>query len=397
MNKNILNTGVQNFINKNIDTDIVSLLLKKSVFEDISPSELAQQIQSKKKCQKKLPTWFETPAIYYPKKINIEQTSSEISAHYKSKIVKGKSLLDLTGGFGIDSYYFSKKIDTVFHCEIDKNLHEIASYNLKVLGAKNIQTSAKNGIDFLKTSNRNFDWLYLDPSRRNETKGKVFRLSDCKPNVVENLELLFSKSENILLKTSPLLDISIGIKELHCVKEIHVVSVNNDAKELLWVLKKDFVGEIDIKTVNFVKSGVQIFDLRPSEEKSAISEYSFPLNYIYEPNASILKSGAFKSVGMKFNLKKLHTHTHLYTSNNLVDFPGRRFEIEKVIPYNKKSIKELGLKIANIATRNFTDSVVTIRKKFKIKEGGERYLFFVKNAEDKYQVLVCSKIQKDFQ
>lgn len=370
----------------------MSLLLKRSIFEGISPQELAQQIESKKKCQKKLPTWFEAPGIYYPKKVNIEQTSSEISAQYKSEIVEGKSLLDLTGGFGIDSYYFSKKITSVSYCEIDKNLHEIASHNFKTFGTKNIQTFAENGLDLLKNSNQNFDWLYIDPSRRNETKGKVFKLSDCEPNLVENLDLLFSKSENLLIKTAPLLDISMGISELSDVKEIHVVAINNDVKELLWVLEKGFIGEIGIKTVNFAKSEQQHFDFVLNDEKHVVSQYSEPLTYIYEPNASILKSGAFKTVGATYGLKKLQQHTHLYTSEKLVDFAGRRFQVLSVHNYNKKSIKKLNTAKANITTRNFPDSVATIRKKFKIKEGGDTYLFFFKNLDDIHQVALCHKI-----
>ncbi|MEP3209467.1 MAG: class I SAM-dependent methyltransferase [Maribacter sp.] len=369
----------------------MSVLLKKPVFKGISQQELAQQIEGRKKCQKKLPTWFETPGIYFPKKVNIEQTSSEISAEYKSNIVNGDSLVDVTGGFGIDSYYFSKKVGAIFHCEIDQELHEIASHNLKSLGIKNIQTYQENGLDFLRNSVQDFDWIYLDPSRRNQIKGKVFQLSDCEPNIVENLDLLFSKSENILLKTSPLLDITMGIKQLHSIKEVHIVAINNDVKELLWVLKKDYFGEVGIKTINFTKSDSQLFNFVLSTEKIAAAVYSLPLCYIYEPNAAILKSGAFKCLGLQFGLKKLHPNTHLYTSEEPLDFPGRRFEIAKVVSYNKKGMKALGLKKANISIRNFPDTVVTIRKKFKIEPGGNSFLFFFKNCANRYQVALCYK------
>jgi len=392
LNKKILNTGVQNFINENLNTDTMSVLLQKSIFKGITQQELVQQIESKKKCQKKLPTWYESSGIYYPKKINIEQTSSEITAQYKSNIVGGKSLIDLTGGFGIDSYHFSKKIASIFHCEIDQNLHEIASYNYEVLGVKNIQTFAQNGLDYLKESTENFDWIYIDPSRRNKTKGKVFQLSDCEPNIFENLELFFEKSDNLLIKTSPLLDISIGKRELEGIKEIHIISINNDVKELLWVLKKGYTRKIKVKTVNLTKSRKQVFDFVQSEEKNAISEFSKALQYLYEPNASILKSGAFKSLGQRFQVKKIHQHTHLYTSKDLLDFPGRSFQILKVVRYNRKNLKELPLEKANITTRNFPHSVATIRKKFKIKEGGNSFLFFFKNNDDLYEVALCSKV-----
>ncbi len=370
----------------------MSVLLKKSIFQGVSPQELAQQIESKKKCQKKLPTWFETPGIYYPKKINIEQTSSEISAQYKSEIIAGKSVADLTGGFGIDSYYFSKKIASVFYCEIDADLHEIASHNFKILSAKNIQAFAKNGLDFLKGSDEKFDWIYIDPSRRNKTKGKVFQLSDCEPNIADNLAFIFRKSDTVLIKTAPLLDISMGISELSDVKEIHIVAINNDVKELLWVLEKGAVGKIRIRTINFTKSGQQHFDFLLNDEKHIVSQFSAPLKYLYEPNASILKSGAFKTIGKAYGLHKLQQHTHLYTSNALIDFSGRRFQIISVNSYNKKSLKNLNIKKANITTRNFPDSVATIRKKFNITEGGNSFLFFFKNLEDIHQVALCHKV-----
>jgi len=392
LNKKLLNTGVQYFILNNLNTDIMSVLLKKPIFEGITQQELAQQIESKKKCRKKLPNWFETLGIYYPNKLNIEQTSSETTAKYKSEIVSGKSLVDVTGGLGVDSYYFSKKVNLVFHVEVDEKLSEIASYNFKRLGAKNIETHTKDGLEFLKNSNQNFDWMYLDPSRRNETKGKVFRLSDCLPDVSENLKLLYTKSQNILLKTSPLLDISIGLNELNGVKEIHCIAVDNEVKELLWVLRKDFDGEIDVYTVNFTKSKKQVFNFSLLKEKSAISDFNLPLSYLYEPNTAILKSGAFKSIGVQLNVKKLHTHTHLYTSKNPLDFPGRCFKLLKVVNYNSKNMKALQVEKANISVRNFPITVATLRKKFKIKDGGGSFLFFFKNVEDIYQVALCRKI-----
>ncbi|MFK7812448.1 MAG: class I SAM-dependent methyltransferase [Maribacter sp.] len=372
----------------------MSVLLKKQIFEGISQQELAQQIESKKKCQKKLPSWFETQKIYYPKKINIEQTSSETTAQYKSKIVDGKSLLDLTGGLGIDSYYFSKKIASISHCEIDENLHKITSHNYKILRVDNIATFNKNGLKYLRNSNQNFDWLYLDPSRRNEVKGKVFKLSDCQPDVLENLELLFSKSENILIKTSPLLDISEGIKSLSGIKEIHTIAIQNDVKELLWILKKGYSGEIAMKTINFTNSDIQKFDFTSTEEQKTHSEYSLPLTFLYEPNAAILKSGAFKILGEKLNLQKLHSSTHLYTSNNLLNFPGRCFKVLALEDYSTKKVKKLNIKKANITTRNFVDSVAQIRKRFKIKEGGKLFLLFFKNNLNKYQLAVCEKASK---
>lgn len=391
MNKTILNTGVQNFIQKNWNTDIVSVLLKKPIFDGISQKELVEQLEAKKKCVKKLPTWFETSNIYYPKKLNIEQTSSEKTAAYKSQIVTGETLLDLTGGFGVDSYFFSKKIDKVFYTEIDARLAQIASYNFKILDAKNVEVIAKDGISFLESVEKRFDWIYIDPSRRNDLKEKIFRLADCAPNVIEHIDTLFHKSDNIILKTSPLLDISRGIEELQNVSEIHVVAVNNEVKELLWVLKKTNRESPLIKTIN-LKGTHESFDFVLSTEKETDSTFAEPRQYLYEPNAAILKSGAFKQIGNRFFLKKLHEHSHLYTSDELIEFPGRRFKVENVLRYNKKARGSLNIKKANITIRNFPKSVADIRKKHKIKEGGGIYLFFTKNFLDQLIVIVCSGV-----
>ena len=392
MNKAILNTDVQRFILKYFNIDIVSLLLRKPVFNTISSKELAEQIASKKQCKKKLPTWFETAQIYYPKKVNIEQSSSEAAARYKSEIVSGKSLIDLTGGFGVDSYYFSQKMSVVLHCEIDEDLAEIAAHNFDVLGTKNVTTISGDGLRFLKTSRDPFDWVFIDPSRRSDKKGKVFHLSDCLPDVTQNLDLFFSSANNILIKTAPFLDISAGIKEMQNIREIHIVAIDGEVKELLWILEIDYFGKIQAKTVNIVNNTLQTFDFLLREEKEASSSFHLPLDYLYEPNAAILKSGAFKTVGNRFSLMKIHRHTHLFTSKELIDFPGRRFIIKECLPYNTKTSTFLkGLK-ANIAIRNFPETVAEIKKKYKIKDGGKVYLFFVTDLNDKLLVLHCEKV-----
>lgn len=392
MNKNILNTGAQDFILKNLNADIVSVLLKNVLFDKISNKELVEQIEAKNKCKKKLPIWFNTPKIYFPNKLNIEQTSSEITAQYKSQIVSGKSLIDLTGGFGIDSYFFSKKIDDVIHNEIDHNLSEIATYNFKILGSKNISNTAFDAINFLKNSKQHFDWIYIDPSRRNDKKEKVFILENCLPDVTSNLNLLFDRAENILIKTAPLLDITMGIRSLQFVKKVHIVAVNNEVKELLWVLKNGHVDDIEVKTINFTKSSNETFNFKLTDEKASISIYQSAQKYLYEPNAAILKSGGFKIIGNNLSINKIAEHTHLYTSDHLIDFPGRCFKIDKVVPYKKNSLKELQIKKANITTRNFPISVEAIRKKSKIKDGGNIYLFYIKNNDEMHQVLVCKKV-----
>ncbi len=391
MNELILNTGVQHFINKNWNADIMSVLLKKQLFEGISQKELAEQLEAKKKCKDKLPSWFNTANIYYPNKLNIEQTSSEQTARYKSKLISGKTLLDLTGGFGVDAYYFSKQFAAIFHCEINQELSEIAKHNFEILDQHNITCISENGLQFLKSTIQKYDWIYIDPSRRDDVKGKVFLLKDCLPNLPENLSFLFEKTKYVLIKASPLLDISQSIKELDFVKEIHIVAINNEVKELLYILEYGFKRETTVHAVNLTQDKEVYFSFALQEESTSIIACGSPENYLYEPNAAILKSGGFKSVGKAYDVKKLHQHSHLYTSNSLVDFPGRKFEIRNILPYSKNALKELKLSKANITTRNFPISVAELRKKHKIKDGGDVYLFFTTNLNSELVVLMCKK------
>lgn len=392
MNKHILNTVIQEFIKNNINSEIAFLLLKNNSFENVELKEVAGQIEAKKKCKTKLPSWFNASKIYYPNKLNIEQTSSEITAEYKSQLIIGSTIIDLTGGFGVDCFYFSKVFKEVTHCEIDKKLSRIVSHNFDQFEIDNIKAVNIDGIEYLKSTNQSYDWIYIDPSRRHESKGKVFYLKDCLPNIPKHIDLLFKHTSNVLIKVSPMLDMTIGISELKNTKAIHIVAVNNDVKELLFVLSKEYKGEIIINTLNIKGEKREIFEFRYSSEIIAKADFSLPLTYLYEPNAAILKSGAFKSIAEKLNVYKLHQHSHLYTSTELIKFPGRAFKIIKQITYNKNTIKNaLGKSKANITTRNFPESVSQLKKKFNIKDGGDIYVFFTTNIDDEKIVIVCKK------
>jgi hypothetical protein len=391
LNRELLNKNIQSFILKNLNEDISKLILKGSPFYEISIQEIAEQLISKKKCEKKLPTWFSKEKIYYSNKINIEQSSSEVTAKYKANLITGNSLCDITGGFGVDSYYFSKKFKNITHCEINSDLSEIACHNFNKLQIDNIKTINENGLIYLQNNKKIFDFIYADPSRRDENKRKVFLLHDCIPNIPLNLEILFRYSENILLKLSPILDITSTINELRCIKEIHVVAVKNEVKELLFLLQKYHVGKIKIKTINIKNGQNDIFNNTINSKVK--STYSLPGKYLYEPNASILKAGLFNEVSHDLNLHKLHNNSHLYTNNEIITFPGRIFLINDVIAYNKKQLKKLlPEKKANITTRNFPETVAEIRIKTGLKDGGESYLFFTTDMNNKHIVLICSKI-----
>ncbi|WP_299799125.1 RsmD family RNA methyltransferase [uncultured Maribacter sp.] len=395
MNNEILANDVQQFINENLNTDIHKILLSKSKFPEVSSRELVEQIESKLKAKSKLPTWFSTDNIYYPNKLNLSQTSSEITADYKTTLVNGIIIIDLTAGFGVDSFAFSKKMNHVIHIDKNEDLSKIAQYNFKQLDAFNIECIAADGLEFIKKTNSPIDWIFIDPSRRDKDNKKVYYLSDCEPNVVSNMELLLEKSSNILIKTGPLLDLKSGLKELTHVKEIHIVAVNNDVKEILWLIEKEYKNEPLIKTLNYKANTFQEFQFHLSEEQITDAQYSKPLNYIYEPNAAILKSGAFKTIAKKFNLYKIHANSHLYTNDQLIEFPGRIFKVENIHDYSKKSFKKSGIKKANITTRNFPDSVLKIRKKLGIKDGGEIYLFCTTDMEQNLVIIYCLQIFQD--
>ncbi|MEM8508598.1 MAG: class I SAM-dependent methyltransferase [Bacteroidota bacterium] len=395
LNRTILEPEVQEFINSNWNADLTRILLKKQIFDEIPQKVLVEQLEAKKKCVQKLPTWFRTPKVYYPNKMNIEQSSSEITASYKADLVKGALLLDLSGGFGVDSYYFANRFTKVIHCEKDASLSRITAYNFKLFQKENINCFPQDGIAFLQRQEHPLDWIFVDPSRRDASKKRIFKLKDGLPNVLLHLELFFKKSSNVMLKTAPLLDISEGIQQLPYVKEIHVISVKDEVKELLWILQKGVLDEPIVKTVNISGDVIQRFQFLLSEEQAASSRYSAPLNYLYLPNTAILKSGAFKKIGEDYNLYKLHKHSHLYTSSTLIGFPGKRFKIDKVLPYHKKTIQKEGIVKANIAVRNFPKSVATLRQETKVKPGGEDYLFFTTDTNTNLIVVFCTRVIED--
>ncbi|AWG22251.1 SAM-dependent methyltransferase [Flavobacterium faecale] len=392
MESPILAPTVQDFITKNIGVSLSKLALQKNPFLDIEWLAVLKQIEAKTKAKDKLPLWFATENIIYPSKISVEQTSSEKTAQYKSTLVSGDSLIDLTGGFGVDDFYFSKVIKQVAHCEINPELSAIVEHNLQQLKVTNISCHLGDSKQTLIECNSQWDWMYIDPSRRNDAKGKVFLLEDCLPNVPENLNFYFGYSNKILIKTAPLLDLSSGLSELKNVKTIHIIALENEVKELLWEIHKDYQGAISIQTVNLVKDKIEKFEFVYNENEN-LPNFGTPKRYVYEPNSAIMKSGGFDEVALQFNLDKLHKHSHLYTSDSVIDFPGRSFEVTKVIGYTKNEMKAVfsGIK-TNITTRNFPESVENIRKKWKIKEGGNTYCFFTTNEKNEKIVLICTKI-----
>lgn len=388
----ILNIEIQQFIDASLNDDVAILAFQKNPFPQIAWVEILNQIAAKQKAKSKLPTWFQTSNILYPSKVSVEQTSSEKTAAYKASLVSGSSLIDLSGGFGVDDYYFAQKLQRVVHCEINSDLSAIVAHNSSALGLSNLECIAGDSTTVLEELNQSFDWIYVDPSRRSDRKGKVFMLHDCMPNVPELLDLYWNYSANILLKTAPILDITAGLSELKHVKAIHLVAVDNEVKELLWVLEKHYTGSVTLCTTNLKIESTESFSFLQHNLTESVS-YALPKRYLYEPNAAIMKSGGFDEVAVAYGLHKLHPHSHLYTSEDLITFPGRIFMINSVMEYSKKEMKtHLEHQKANITTRNFPDTVEHIRKKWKIKEGGDLYCFFTTALSNEKIVLLCTKL-----
>ncbi len=383
----LLNSEIQQFINNNLTTDVSKLALQKNPFEKVDYRIILNQIVCKQKAKNKLPSWFKAENIIFPERINIEQTTDERVAAFKSSLFNGQSLLDASGGFGVDSYYFSKQFKEVVHCEINNDLSAIVSHNFKQLQAENIKCFAENSENVLKERNQKFDVVYVDPSRRNETKGKVFMLKDCEPNVPNLQNFYFSFANIILVKTAPILDVSAALEELKNVKTIYAIALENEVKELLWVLDKDYSASPKILAINIDKTTTST-----TSETTFETRFSEPLTYLFEPNAAIMKLNLFSALEQY----KLHEHSHLFTSDELVTFPGRRFKIEKTIPFSKKEIQnELSNKKANVSTRNFPLKPEEIKKKFKIKDGGTLFAFFTTNYKNEKIVVLCTKIKNN--
>lgn len=387
----ILTSDLKKFIKDNLKQNINDLALKKNPFPDYEWSWILNQIQAKQKAEKKLPTWFLNDDVIFPSTLSIEQTSSETLAKFKASLIHGETLIDMTGGFGVDDFYFTKSFNKVIHCEFQEGLSSLVKHNFKVLNVNNIETISGDSIFYLQQTTEKYDWIYIDPARRDVKKTKVFLLKDCTPNVVELQDFLFEKSDNILIKVAPLLDISSVLTELSNVKSIYSVGLNNEVKELLIVLQKGFTNEPQLIAVN-IANNTTVYQDSFSLANTTDAPLALPLHFLYEPFSSYLKTGCYNQIAHKFNVNKLHKHSHLYTSEELIDFPGRSFKIEQVIPYNKKDIKFLENTKANVTTRNFPLKVEEIRKKHKIKDGGDLYVFFTTDLKNDKIVVVCKKI-----
>jgi len=390
MNREILSDAVQQFLLENENADPRKIALSKSPFVGVSSSELASQIESRQKTKKKLPLWHRTPGIYFPPGLSIEQASSEQTALYKSKLIDGGSLIDLTGGFGVDSFYFSQRAVQVTHCELNEELSQIAKHNAERLGRDNIHFYAGDGVDYVLNKDVSYTTIFIDPSRRVKSQ-KVFKLSDCEPDIVQWQEALLSKCSRLIVKASPLLDISLSLSQLRHVKEVLVLSVKNECKELLFILEKAYEGEVKVVVALLNDDKGNEFTFNESDEKSSPLVLSKPENYIYDPDSGLLKAGLFKSLAHRFRVKKLHLNTHLYTSyEKIADFPGRTLRITEIVDY-KDFKKRKDSPSANVIAKNFPVKAEAVRKKHRIGESEDDFLFFCKTMDDSLTVIFAKR------
>lgn len=389
---------IREFIEQHQGADVHALLLKYKEVAGVPIAMIVDQISGRKKAKEKLPSFFNERNIVYPPGLNLEQSSSEESANFKVAFLKenlsetSDAAADLTGGFGIDTFYLSRIFKKFYYVEPNAELLELAHHNHQLLGRSNIQYHQSTAEVFLDRL-INFDLVFIDPSRRSKNNQKLFSLEDCSPNVVQLQHEIFKKARHLLIKTSPLLDIKLGLKELQHVRKVCVLAIDNECKELLFFCDREFIGSPEIQAVNLGKPSPNSFTFFVDDEQSAEAKVSATQAYLYEPNAAILKAGAFKLIANRFRLNKLHVNTHLYTSETLVvDFPGRTFKILKTTKAEPKAITEFFPEgKGNITTRNYPLSVEELRKKTKLKDGGERYLIGFTDKEGK-KVVVADRL-----
>lgn len=386
------------YIQEHRTDDVRELALKdRKRLGDAMPFVL-DQINGWQKARTKIPTWTEIEGILYPVQLSMEQCSSERTALYKASLVEGGSFVDLTGGFGVDFSFIARNFKRATMVERREELCEIARHNMPLLGVPHAEVVNGDGIEYLKGMEP-VDLILIDPARRDQQGKKTVSIADCEPNLLEILETLRSKAKRVLIKYSPMLDISLAIKELGTVSQTHIVSVDNECKELLFLLDSQSKGSPIVHTcVNLGKNGQNTFTFTMEEEKNNAASLAKSIGaYLYEPNSSIMKAGAFKCLTKRFPVDKIETNSHLYTSDCVIEeFPGRSFRIIKSFGMGKKEMKEglQNIEKANIAVRNFPMDVNALRQKLRLKEGGESYLFATTH-NGAHLIILCEKIYKN--
>ena len=388
----MLDTATIEFIKEHRGDDVRTLALQAGRYPTVDMRKAVVQIEGWQHAREKLPAWAAVDGIIYPPKISMEQCSSERTAKYKAKQVEGDRFADLTGGFGIDFSYMARNFKEAYYIERNKNLCDIATANFSRLGLDHVKVLNGNSEELLE-SLPHLDWIFVDPARRDGDGRKVVALSDCEPNVVE-LDLL-AKADKAMIKCSPMLDITMACRQLTNVSEVHIVAVNNECKELLLIIGTS-TDNCSFHCVNILKESVQTFTFTQDDESSCTAKYCSAIGtFLYEPNASIQKAGCHNTLSQRLGIEKLHPNSQLYTSDSHVpDFPGRTFEVIEVLGFSKADIKKVqALEKANITVRNFPESVQLLRKRLKLADGGDNYIFATTLNDGSKALIVCKKTE----
>ncbi|KAA3436199.1 THUMP-like domain-containing protein [Rufibacter hautae] len=382
------------FVEENLSVDPAQLVLQAKRWPQLDVPKLAQQIRARQKAKSKIPTWTANLDLLFPANLSVEQSSSDLTATFKANLVSGETLADLTGGFGVDAYHFAQQFRHVTYVERQPDLAGIAGFNFTQLEMKNITVEVTEAEAFLHALEEPVDVIFLDPARRGQSQERVHLLQDCEPDVLGLLPMLLQKSKAVLLKTAPMLDIDLALQQLSHVAQVWVIAVQNECKEVLYLLKPEATGGPLLTAVHLrPEHPEEPLTFTKEEEENALVAYAEPQRFLYEPNTALLKAGAYKWLSQRYGLHKLHRNSHLYTSQELQEaFPGRIFEI---IAQPKASAKELQQllpgKKANITARNYPLTVAQLREKIKLKEGGDHYLFATTDLHNKPILLLCRK------
>lgn len=401
-NTTFLNDDFFAYVKENIGKDAMRLRLKKHSATNF-PIDLAiTQIEARNRhLDLKLPIWTGCDKVVFPSLLATEQCSSEDAARSKQKLVVGNSLCDLTGGLGVDTFFMSQCVDQAVYIEQNELYSQCAAHNFAQLGLHHVTVINSDCTAFLQQSYQTFDTIYIDPARRSKTQERVYALADCEPNVLLLLDTILSRCKRLIIKLSPMVDITLLQQELQRPCAIHVVSVNNECKEILAVIDSS-ASPTPTPSTNIVctllKRGTtpQEHSFDPQQEASLPHSISGDvLGYLYEPDAAIMKSGLFKSLSARFDAPKLNKSSHLYTSATAIEeFPGRGFQVIETLPFSSSLCKKFASQYpaCNITARNFPLSVAELRKKLKVKDGGDIYLFATTNREEKHILIICKKL-----
>ena len=381
------------FVKEHENDDIRVLALRATQYPEIDIQFAIRQITGRRIAKEKIPSWYIKENILYPKHLSLEQSSSEQTARYKANLVDGDKMGDLTGGMGVDFSFLATKFKYAVYVEQQTELTEIAVHNFKELGLTNVTVKNADALSYLQET-APIDLIYIDPARRDTVGRKTVGIEDCTPNILEIDSLLGEKGKQTMIKLSPMLDISLALKSLSDISDIHIISYNNECKELLFIKRKSDE-ETRYHCVNIQREKTDVLSFTRDQEDEIIIGYKSQIGqYLYEPNSSIMKAGAYRYLSTHYNIDKIHPNSHLYTSDSLISsFQGRSFVIENVCSLNKKEVKQYlqNIKQANITTRNFPLSVQELRKRIGLKEGGDIFIFATTLADEKKVLLICKK------